>query len=95
MYHVLRKLEGAHSNIWLRAIFTFTYFQKPPRARMPLYFHQKPGELRINLCWLRIFYEQSLKVAGMSPNDGVWDYASEDFRLETCRGFSLSYGRIQ
>ena len=29
---------------------SFTYFKKPPHTRMPLYFHQKSGELRINLC---------------------------------------------
>ena len=27
--------------------------------------------------------------------DRVYDYGSEDFRLETFQGFSLSYGRIQ
>ena len=51
--------RGIHEYQATSYFLSFTYFQKPPHTRMPLYFHQKPGGLRINLCWLRIFYQQS------------------------------------
>ena len=95
MYDVLRKLEEAYSNIRLQAIFYIYILSKAASYQNAIVF--SPKTQRVEDKFVLVAHILSAKVKSSWPRrkmDRVYDYGSEDFRLETCWGFSLSYGRI-